>query len=235
MSRVLGPSHLISLFNSPTNIICNWHETIWAEDGYLFVKSERRASSHFSNQKRINADISVPFNKLTESSWWFSPLKIDDTGNELLSSADKVHEKSEKLNNASSFSIDMRRFFVNKSYDKNEGLFRRHAPEKLKEIFQIGENTNDLLIVSNFQTGTAPIVSRIHYLKRGQKINQIVGNFSKTLVCSFSDFKDTHITLQTQVYDIDQYDDIKDVVDSASSLAGNISVSFPVVAPYVAM
>jgi hypothetical protein len=55
------------------------------------------------------------------------------------------------------------------------------------------------------------------------------------LICSFSDFKDKHITLQTQVYDIDQYDDIKEVVDSVSSLAENISVTFPVVTPYVAM
>jgi len=41
--------------------------------------------------------------------------------------------------------------------------------------------------------------------------------------------------LQTQVYDIDEYDEIKDTVAAASSLAGNISVTFPVVAPYVAM
>jgi len=171
---------------------------------------------------------------MTESRWWFSPLKIDDTGNELLPSAHKVQEKSEKLNNASAFSIDMRRVFVNKSYDKNEG-FRKYTTEKLQEIFHKAVSTNDLLIVSNFQTGTAPIVQRIHYLKKGQKINQIVGDFFKTLVCSFSDFKENHITLQTQVYDIDQYDDIKGVVDSASSLAGNISVTFPVVAPFVAM
>jgi hypothetical protein len=50
--------------------------------------------------------------KMTESRWWFSPLKIDDTGNELQASAHRVHEKSEKLNNASAFSIDMRRVFV---------------------------------------------------------------------------------------------------------------------------
>jgi hypothetical protein len=186
--------------------------------------------------KRIKILITLVIcNNMTESRWWFSPLKIDETGNELLPSAHKVHEKSEKLSNASAFSIDMRRFFVNKSYDKDEGLFRKHAPEKLKDIFHKAENTNDLLIVSSFQTGTAPIVQRIHYLKKGQKINQIIGDFYKTLVCSFSDFKDKHITLQTQVYDIDQYDDIKETVDSASSLAGNISVTFPVVAPYVAM
>jgi hypothetical protein len=171
---------------------------------------------------------------MTESHWWFSPLMIDNTGNELLSSAHKVHERSEKLNNASAFSIDMRRVFVNKSYDKNEGL-RKYTTEKLKEFFHKAESTNDLLIVSNFQTGTAPIVQRIHYLKKGQKINQIVGDFFKTLVCSFNDFKDNHITLQTQVYDIDQYNDMKDIIDSATSLAGNISVTFPVVAPYVAM
>ena len=96
--------------------------------------------------------------KMTKSRWWFSPLKIDDTGNELLPSAHKVHEKSEKLNNASAFSVDMRRVFVNKSYDKNDGL-RKYAPDKLKEFFHKAEITNDLLIVSNFQTGTAPIVS----------------------------------------------------------------------------
>jgi hypothetical protein len=78
----------------------------------------------------------------------------------LLPSAHKVHEKSEKLNSASAFSIDLRRFFVNKSYDKDEGLFRKHAPEKLKDVFHKAENTNDLLIVSNFQTGTAPIVQQ---------------------------------------------------------------------------
>lgn len=171
---------------------------------------------------------------MTESLWWFSPLKINENGNDLLPSAHKVDEKSEKLNNASAFSIDMRRVFVNKSYDKDEG-FRKYTPEKLKELFHVGANTNDLLIVSNFQTGTAPIVQRIHYLKKGQKINQIVGDFFKTLVCSFSDFKDNHVTLQTQVYDIDEYDEIKDTVAAASSLAGNISVTFPVVAPYVAM
>ena len=54
-------------------------------------------------------------------------------------------------------------------------------------------------------------------------------------MCSFPDFKDNHITLQTQVYDLNQYDGAKDLVDSATSLAGNISVTFPVVAPYVAM
>jgi hypothetical protein len=171
---------------------------------------------------------------MTESRWWFSPLKIDDGGNELLSSAHKVHEKSEKLDIASAFSIDMRRVFVNKSYDKNEG-FRKYTTEKLKEIFRGAVSTNDLLIVSNFQTGTAPIVQRIHYLKKGQRINQIVGDFFKTLVCSFSDFKENHITLQTQIYDIDQYDDIKGLIDSGSSLGGNISVTFPVVTPYVAM
>lgn len=157
---------------------------------------------------------------MTESRWWFSPLKIDDAGSELLPSAHKVHEKSEKLNNASSFSIDMRRVFVNKSYDKDEGL-RKYTTEKLQEIFHRAESTNDLLIVSNFQTGTAPIVQRIHYLKKGQKINQIVGDFFKTLVCSFSDFKDNHITLQIQVYDIDQYDDIKGVFNSAVFLSSS--------------
>lgn len=79
---------------------------------------------------------------MTESRWRFSPLEIEERGNELLPSAHRVHEKSEKLNNASAFSIDMRRFFVNKSYDKDEGLFRKHAPEKLKEIFSKALSNN---------------------------------------------------------------------------------------------
>jgi hypothetical protein len=43
------------------------------------------------------------------------------------------------------------------------------------------------------------------------------------------------MTLQTQVYDMDQYNDAKDLVDSATSHVGNMSVTFPIVAPYVAM
>ena len=38
-----------------------------------------------------------------------------------------------------------------------------------------------------------------------------------------------------EVYDIDQHDEYKSVIAAPSSLAGNISVTFPAVAPYITM
>jgi len=54
------------------------------------------------------------------------------------------------------------------------------------------------------------------------------------MVCSFSDFQDSHITLQTQVYDIDNYYKINDIVSATSSMAGNVVGTFPVIGPYIA-
>jgi hypothetical protein len=54
------------------------------------------------------------------------------------------------------------------------------------------------------------------------------------LVCSFADFQDNHITLQTQVYDVDSYDKIKDLVSDLASMSGNVAVTFPVIAPFIA-
>jgi hypothetical protein len=99
-------------------------------------------------------------------------------------------KNSEKLNNSSAFSVNMRRVFVNKSFDKNEG-FKKFAPDKIKKLVSGEEKTNDLLMVTSFQTGTAPIVQWVYYpKKKKQKINQIVSCFFKNLACSFRDFRD---------------------------------------------
>jgi len=160
-----------------------------------------------------------------ESRWWFSPAKISEAGNDLLPGAIKIHSPgSVAIKKSGIFSIDMRGAFINKSYDDNEGLRSRFKQK----------GTNDLLIVTSFQTGTSPTVQRVHFLRQEQKINEFVGDFFKTMVCSFSDFQDNHITLQTQVYDIDNYDKINDIVSAASSMAGNAVGTFPVIGPYIA-
>jgi hypothetical protein len=148
-----------------------------------------------------------------ESRWWFSPAKISEAGSDLLPGAIKLHSPgSVAIKKSGTFSIDMRGAFINKSYDDNEGLRSRFKQK----------GTNDLLIVTSFQTGTSPTIQRVHFLRQEQKINEFVGDFFKTMVCSFNDFQDNHITLQTQVYDIDNYDKINDIVSATSSVAGNV-------------
>jgi len=160
-----------------------------------------------------------------ESRWWFSPAKISEAGNDLLPGAIKIHTPaSTAIKKSGTFSIDMRGAFINKSYDDNEGLRSRFKPK----------GTNDLLIVTSFQTGTSPSVQRVHFLRQEQKINEFIGDFFKTMVCSFSDFQDNHITLQTQVYDVDNYEKINDIVSATSSMTGNVVGSFPVIGPYIA-
>jgi hypothetical protein len=170
---------------------------------------------------------------MTKSNWWFSPLILGDKGNDLLPGATTYSTPSSAaIKKASSFSVDMRRVFVNRSLDYKEGWKRLLPAEVLQKISKM---TNDLLIVSSFQTGTSPTVQRIHYLRKEQEINEVLGDFTKTLVCSFSDFQDGHITLRTQVFDVDDYDEARNFVKSVSAIAGGVSGSFPVIAPYVAV
>ncbi len=155
-------------------------------------------------------------------------MQIADGGNELLPGAIKIYEPASKqIRKAGSFSVDMRGAYINKSYDVENDRFRIHGGKQ-------AANTNDLLIASNFQTGTSPTVQMVHFLKEKQPIGEFVGNFFKTMVCSFTDFQDNHLTLECHVYDIDSYEDVKDMVSSISSMAGNFAGTFPVIAPYLA-
>lgn len=168
--------------------------------------------------------------------WWFSPLEITDNGNELAPGATRYQPASTAIQKSGMFCIDMRRVFVNISMDgKNDRI--EHLKNMVTSIIQGKDvrNTNDLLVVSGFQSGMSPIVQRVHYLMKDKPINEMLSDFYKTLVCSFTDFQDNHVTLHVQVYDIDDHEDVKEFVKSASSLAGNVAGTFPVITPYVAM
>jgi hypothetical protein len=168
--------------------------------------------------------------------WWTSPLEIADGGNVLLPGATKYNSGSKSIQKSGMFCVDMRRVFVNISKDgRNDRI--EHLKNLINSVIKGNDvkNTNDLLIVSSFQTGTSPTVQRIHYLMKDKPVNEMMSDFYKTLVCSFGDFKDNHITLQVQVYDIDDHEDIKEFVKNASSMAGNLTGTFPVIAPYIAI
>ena len=156
---------------------------------------------------------------MVKSNWWFAPEKLNKTVTDLIPSATKVINGSTQIKRAMPLSIYMNGVYIAESYDK--GVFGKGT-------------TNDLMIVSSFQTGTSPTVQRIHFYKRKQEINQWVGNFFKTLVCSFSDFSYSHVTLRTQVYDIDDYEKYKDLFSAISQASGSVSVTFPVIAAYTA-
>lgn len=164
--------------------------------------------------------------------WWYHPLHIstNDEQNKLLPNAteyygaDEKEKSAAKIASASEFSIELTSVFVDKSYDDERRMFLRERGK-----------TNDLLVVTTYQTGTSPPVQRVHYFKEGQEIGVVLRDLFKSLVCSFSDFKDSHVILQPQVYDIDKYDDIKEGLARIFSVAQNVVVAFPVFAPYVAM
>jgi len=159
---------------------------------------------------------------LDSQNWWFCPLKIENL-NKLQSGATRYYPEESKIGKSSSFSIYLRGIYIDKSEDNESWKFYQRKPSK----------TNDLLVLCNFQAGTAPTVQRFHYFNEKQKIKEHLANFFNTLVCSFSDFKDNHITLQIQVFDVDNYDSIKQIFSDITHITGNAAVTFPVIAPYL--
>ncbi len=158
-----------------------------------------------------------------QSNWFFAPYKLNDTVTELILSPTKLVIGSELITKAMSFNIRMNGVFVSKSYDDGEGFLKKRR------------NTNDLLVLTSFQTGTDPTVDRIHLYQPKLEYGQWVGDFFKSLVCSFSDFKSSNVTIRTRVHDIDDFDKYKETLTSVSEASGSISVTFPVIAPFAAV
>ena len=94
---------------------------------------------------------------MTNSKWWyFAVYIISDKGNDLIPGAKAYPDDSTAIRKASTFSLDMRKLFVNRSLDYNEG-WTRLLPEEILEV--LSKRTNDLLIVSSFQTRPPPKVN----------------------------------------------------------------------------
>jgi hypothetical protein len=118
--------------------------------------------------------------------------------------------------------------------DKFRSLRKKVEEEEEKKTKESGQ-TNDLLILSSFQTEVEAKVQRLHAFKQDQRIKERIGDFYNSMVCSFSDFKYDHITLGTHVYDVDSYDDAKRIGGVIDEAARNITVLFPIIAPFVAL
>lgn len=158
---------------------------------------------------------------MSKQNWWFCPQKIE-TSSKLQRGATKYASENSKILKASQFSVRLSGVRIGKSMD-NEAWKLRKKPSK----------TNDLLILSNFQVGSSPLVQRFHYFKEKQPIGEHMDGFFNSLIYSHSDFKDTHITLQIQAFDVDSYSGIKEIFTGLSNMAGNTAVTFPVLAPYL--
>jgi hypothetical protein len=79
-------------------------------------------------------------------------------------------------------SVYLNGVFIDKSYDKSR---LGHRPT----------NTNNLMIASSFQTGSSPVVQRVHFYKEKEESKKWIGNLFKSLVCSFEDFVDEHCSV----------------------------------------
>jgi hypothetical protein len=160
---------------------------------------------------------------IMQGNWYYAPEKLNDTVTDLIPSPTKLVEGSVPIKQAMPFSIRMNGVFISKSYDEGEGFRKRHS------------NTNDLLVLTSFQTGTDPTVDRIHLNHPKLEYGQWVGDFFKSLVCSFSDIKYSQVTIRTHVYDIDDFDKYKETLSAVNAASGSISVTFPVIAPFTAV
>jgi hypothetical protein len=69
---------------------------------------------------------------MTTSKWWYSPCIISDKGNDLIPRAKAYSDPSAAIRKASTFSLDMRKVFDNKSLGYNEGWKRL-----LQEILEV--------------------------------------------------------------------------------------------------
>ncbi|MGD8300165.1 MAG: hypothetical protein PVG77_05645, partial [Nitrosopumilaceae archaeon] len=138
----------------------------------------------------------------------------------LISNATKIVEGSKKIETASNFTLFLKKVYINKGHEGN-----------LK--FWEGKNTNDLLITTSFQVGTNPIVQRVHKYSPNRKIG-FSNDFFKSIVCSFEDFTNNHITIKSQIFDVDSYRDFKDNLNDFTKLIGE-SGFFPVVSSFVSI
>lgn len=159
---------------------------------------------------------------MKSSNWLFCPLKIENSS-KLQRGATRYSSEESKISKSSPFSVYLRGIHIGKSEDNESWKFYQRKPSK----------TNDLLVLCNFQAGTSPTVQRFHYFKEKQKIKEHIENLFNTLVCSYSDFKDSHITLQIQAFDVDSYEPIKQIFSGITQIAGNTAVTFPIIAPYL--
>ena len=148
--------------------------------------------------------------------WWFAPEIIEKNVN-LLSNATEKIPGSEKIEKAEDVSVFLRKVYINKPYEGKAKFWKK--------------DTNDLLITTRFQTGTSPIIQRVHKYAPNRKIG-FAEDFFKTIVCSFQDYTSHHLTLHTQIYDVDNYKDFKNNLEDFTNLVGETGV-FTAITPYI--
>jgi hypothetical protein len=147
--------------------------------------------------------------------WWGAPEKIKDA--EKLRSPVERFPGSVLLKKASQMTIFLRGVMIREKYDSS--------------VFH-SKDTNDLFIATTYQIGTEPTINVVHYIQEGAELGW-QGDFFSNVVLAEDDFKSDHITLRLQVYDLDNYDRYKSLIDSALSEI-NVGLIFPVLMPYMA-
>ena len=74
---------------------------------------------------------------------------ISDSGYDLIPKAKAYYDPYAIIEKASTFSLDVRRLYVNRSQDSNDDGWKHLLLEELLEV--ISKRTNDLFVASSFQ------------------------------------------------------------------------------------
>ena len=164
--------------------------------------------------------------------WAFAPEKIkDEEPKELKFTGSSKLKKSTPIKKSEDVTIRMvHAYIVTKNDEK-----RKKLKDDIIDIFSSkkkkrkeDENTNDVFIASRFHAGESQIVNRVHVPGKKEKINTFVKPIFRDLVCSYEDFVSNKITLHTQVYDIDDYEGVLDVLSKVKAGSKSFSTIFPV-------
>jgi hypothetical protein len=162
-----------------------------------------------------------------QSNWWFVPEKLNDTLTKLILPPDEIHLDSKEIKKASPLTIYLHSVYVTTSRD-SENRIRSKFKERRG-------TTNDIFICTTHKTGNTTKVQRIHYYKQKEPAGKLLSNFFDSVIYSASDFKNDIITLNLQVYDIDNYDKYKDILSAIAGMGNSLAVNFPALSPFTAV
>jgi len=144
-----------------------------------------------------------------EVRWWGAPHALGDSA--ALRRLDELFPDEKLFTPAEPLTLRVRGVSIREDRDP---LFR---------------GDNDLIIVTTYQFGKKPPVSRLQFMKDSVPVGW-QGEFFHDIVFSERDFKDKILTITLQVYDMDGVSD--GLVDAVRQTAESSAVAFPHLAPY---
>lgn len=165
-----------------------------------------------------------------------SDIKLCDLSN--LNESFYGNDLSHKIEHSDDFTINLKRVYVKKSYDKKllataYDKFKNKIEKKEKDNDNdLLKGTNDFLITSSHKADFTPIVERVHYMKHNDKQKKF-NMFYNDCILSKSNYKNNSLKLTVQVADLDfvptdDFDNLEEVINNSGLAFPQLSNFTPI-------